>query len=221
MTTYPPLLLPASQPITSPAAAPTPNPGRRAWRFFTAILLLMTTFVLLIVVGIGSFLRLSSDVRALREGVLGAGGIKWQKQFEINVGPLTTSLARSLLGFVKVDSEVQAVLSAVRAGEVGVYRLSGQKAEFNPAAMLDAADNAMQARNWQRSVVVTHQEALVAVYTPAGQTSPRKVKACVVVVNDGQMVIASAHSNLEPLLDFALHSKGRRHFFPARRADTN
>ena len=61
----------------------------------------------------------------------------------------------------------------------------------------------MTKRGWQRVVGVVEERQLVAVYMPQRGVSERRMKCCVAVLNDRDLVVVSARGNLEPLLAIA------------------
>src|SRR5207249_1368616 len=118
-------------------------------------------------------------------------------------GPLSLNLARAGLAFVDLEPEARTALNAVRSAEVGVYTLCGERQHLNLAAMLSAADRTMAGRGWDRVVGVMNGRELVAIYVPAQARSTRNMKVCLVTVNGQELVVASARSNLEPLMEIA------------------
>jgi hypothetical protein len=152
--------------------------------------------------------RVSSDLRALREGILKSSPADWKEEIEVGVGALTLSVARAGLGFLDLPSEARTALDAARGAEVGIYRLEKSRGKADRAAMLKAADHAMLDAGWDRLVTVVDDGNLVVVYVPESLRSTRNLKVCVVVFDGRQLVLASARSNLEPLLDLALSKAG-------------
>ena len=159
--------------------------------------------VALVSIGLTGCFKVSSDVRALRDCVAKAAPAERQELIEIGVGPLTLHLARAALAFVDLDADARNALHIVRSAEVGVYKLLCEQPQLDYAAILSAADKTMAGRGWERVVGVMNRPALVAVYVPARPSSARSVKVCMVVVNGRELVVASARSNLEPLLELA------------------
>jgi hypothetical protein len=147
--------------------------------------------------------RVSTDVGALRDSVTKAAQAEQEERFEIGVGPLTLNLARAGLAFVDLEPEARTALRAVRSAEVGVYKLRGERREFNHAAMLSAADKTMAGRGWDRVVGVINRHELVAIYVPGNARSSRNMKVCLVTMNDRELIVASARSNLEPVIELA------------------
>ena len=163
-----------------------------------------TAFVLaLLCVGLTGCFRVSSDVRALRESVTKTAATDWDQEIEIGVGAITLNLARAGLALVDLPPEARVALDAARGAEVGVYRLHNAHKALNRAAILSAADRAMAGRGWDRIVGVLDRRELVAIYAPSDVRSARNVKICLLTVSGEEMIVASARSNLEPLMEMA------------------
>jgi hypothetical protein len=155
--------------------------------------------------------RVSSDVGALRDSVMKAAHAEREERIEIGVGPLTLNLARAGLAFVDLDPEARTALHTVRSAEVGVYKLRNTRQQLNHAAMLSAADETMAGRGWDRVVGVMNGHELVAIYVPAQVRSTRNMKVCLVAVNSRELIVASARSNLEPLMELAWNRANLHH----------
>jgi hypothetical protein len=165
---------------------------------------LSLTFALgLLSIGLTGCFRVSTDVGALRDSVTKAAQAEREERIEIGVGPLTLNLARAGLAFVDLEPEARTALHAVRSAEVGVYKLRGERRQLNHAAMLSAADKTMAGRGWDRVVGVINRHELVAIYVPGNARSSRNMKVCLVTVNDRELIVASARSNLEPVIELA------------------
>jgi hypothetical protein len=149
--------------------------------------------------------RVSSDLRALRDGLMKPASADWEENIEVGVGALTLGVARAGLSFVDLPPEARAALDAARGAEVGVYRLHNNGKRVNRAAMLAQADKAMDKAGWDRMVTVMNDHELVVIYVPDTMGSIRNIKVCVVVFDGQQLVLASARSNVEPLLNLALN----------------
>ena len=190
--------------------APIPNrpAGARRWRRILAFGLLggVATFFLVLpvvaVIGVTSYLRLSSDTKALRDGILEAAKGDWDKRFAGRAGGFTMGLVRGVTAFVHLEAEPRAALAALRGVEVGVYQRSSGHSSENYGAVLAAADRVMRSRGWERVVGVTEKEQLVAIYLPRRGATLESVRCCVVVLQEGQLVVVSARGNLAPLLQF-------------------
>src|SRR5438105_4625985 len=161
-------------------------------------------FVLaLLSVGLTGCFKVSSDVGALRDSVMKSAAAQWDEKIEIGVGPITLYLARAGLAFVDLDPEARTALHAVRGAEVGVYKLRAGHKELKRAVILSVADKAMARRGWDRIVGVMNQGEFVAIYVPHDARSTRNVRVCLLTLNGEEMVVASARSNLEPLMEMA------------------
>jgi len=165
----------------------------------------------LLSIGLTGCFKVSSDVGALRDSVTKAAQAKREQRIEIGVGPITLNLARAGLAFVDLEPEARTALQVVRSAEVGVYKLRGGHSQRSHAAMLSAADKAMAERGWDRVVGVMNPREMVAIYLPAKAHSPRNVKVCLVVMNGKELVVASARSNLEALMEMAGRLADRHH----------
>jgi hypothetical protein len=157
--------------------------------------------------GLTGCFRVSSDAEALRNSVLKTAGAKWDKEIEIGVGTLTLNLVRAGLAFVDLEPDARAAVKALRSAEVGVYKLEAGSKRLNHPGLLLAADKAMTTRGWDRVVAVVSERELVAIYVPKNCRSARNVRACLVTLNDREMVVASAWSNLEPLREMAFNQR--------------
>jgi hypothetical protein len=186
----------------NPLACPRDRAPSPTWFVFAPALM-----VALLSVGLTGCFRVGSDAQALRDSVMKSTSGNWDEEIEIGVGALTLGLARAGLSFVDVDPEARTVLDAVRGAEVGVYKLRSGRKTMNRSAILAAADKAMDARGWDRVVGVMDGREFVAVFVPKKLSSPRNFKVCVLVLNGGEMVVASARSNLEPLMELAFEHK--------------
>jgi hypothetical protein len=190
----------APPPLMNPSNRPAPS-SAKAWILVLGfIFFLGLTFLGVGIYAITSFIRLGSDERALRNDLLRAAAVPWQKQGEVNVGFCTTSLARVGLSFANLPPEAQTAVNCVRAGQVGVYHFQEPPSRADRAAMFTAADKTMSKRGWERLVGVLDPENLVAVYVPSEFTSTRNIKVCVAVIDDERLFIASVRGDLEPLI---------------------
>jgi len=176
-----------------------------------------TLFALaLICIGSTGCFKINSDARTLRDSVTKSSRARWDEEIEIGVGAITLNLARLGLSFVDLDPEARTMLSAVRGADVGVYRTHSEPGLKEFAAMLADADQAMARRGWDRLVTVSEARELVAVYVPANVRSPSNVKICLVALNGRELVVASARSNLEPLMELAFKRQEWLRREPAR-----
>jgi hypothetical protein len=166
---------------------------------FAALILSIATLA----VGVVRSFGLGPDSAALRDGLMKSRAASWSRQVEVGVGSLPVTLARSALNFVPLEPEVRSALQSFRGGEVGVYQRHNTNTRVDQSKLLEAADRTMSRRGWDRIVGVGSPGELVAVYVPHDLKSPRNVRVCVVVADREQLVIVSARSNLEPILQLA------------------
>src|SRR5207302_3285547 len=186
------------------------NAGRNCVRLRLGIAFALA----LVSFGLTGCFRVSSDVGALRDSVMKSAAAQWDEKMEIGVGPITLCLARAGLAFVDLEPEARTALHAVRGAEVGVYKLREGHEQLKRAVILSAADKAMATRGWDRLVGVMNQGEFVAIYVRHDARSTRNVRVCLLTLSRGEMVVASARSNLEPLMEIAFkraewHQKGR------------
>lgn len=163
----------------------------------------LTLAVLLLAGGTVGCSKMASDATVLKNGLTGARPDDWDHEFALGVGPLTLSLARAVTAFFELDPEPRALLHAVRAAEVGVYRHKREGRDLDLPAMCRAADETMIDRGWERLLTVVNQGELVAVYVPSHLDSPRDLRVCLAVLDGPQLVVVAARSDLEPLLKLA------------------
>ncbi len=155
------------------------------------------------VIGITGYFRLSPETTALGQIMREAAPGKWNTKIAVHVGWFTTALVRAGSHCFELEPEPRAALDTLRSAEVGVYELEQPEAEADRAAVLARADKAMARRGWDRLVGVCHSRDLVAVYIPHRGLKPTRVKCCVLVFSDRNLVVASAKINAEPLLALA------------------
>jgi hypothetical protein len=176
------------------------------------IVLAMLVFMpAMIVVGVTSYFRLSSDTKALRNGLIRSSGVEWRQRIALNAGGLTFGAVRRGLSFFPLDTKARAALETVRCAEVGIYELASDAAAPDSATMLTSADKVMNGRGWDRVVGVIDSDDLVAVYISEKTKSARRIECCVMVCDGRQMVLVSAQANLQPLLQMALEETTKRH----------
>ena len=209
----------------NPPTPPPQIPSRalRGWLWFGLAVILIPLIPLGgLALGVASYFHLSSDTRALRNELKRASGAKWRQKIALNIGSMTLGAVRGGLSFAKLDPKAQEALQAARGVEgveVGVYELTSESSAPDRAAMFAVAENVMSARGWERTVGVLDSEQMVGVFLPAAIASMSRMKCCVVVFNDRQLVVVSARADLQPLLkclrnqadwDARLHSLASR-----------
>jgi len=184
-------------------SAQTPDMGSSSWRLRDVVLFGLLAGFLVTVIGITSYFRLSPEAAILRESAMAGVKGTWSKKIALNVGFFTTGFVRAGSHFFKLDPQAQAAFDSIRGGEVGIYKLKEQFGWVNHGAILTRADKAMSARRWDRVVGVSQNQQLVAVYMPRRGLSAQRIRCCVLVLKDGDLVIAGATGNLDPLLRIA------------------
>jgi hypothetical protein len=191
--------------IAPPVIAPSSS-VRRTWLFHPgyAVLLIGLAVPFLCALGIASFFFLSSPTRALRNAVLESVPGHWHKRFAVNVGPFTFGLARFGLSFApKLPPEARTALGAIRDADVGVYHLDESSGPADYARILQIADKSMHRRGWERIVGVVQDRQFVAVYAPDDLRSVKHMACSVVVLNERDLVVVSAHGDITSLIDMA------------------
>ncbi len=185
-----------------PCAAASPRRRFRV-RAGYVVLALVLCLPLLCAIGIAGYFRLSSATQALRSSVIESVPGKWDKRLAVHVGGLTLSLVRLGSRLLSLPSEPKAALEALHGAEVGIYRLQDAPSALNYSAMFAATDKSMKRRGWERIVGVARDRQFVAVYMPRNLRTVKRMGCCVAVLNEQDLVVASASGNLEPLLELA------------------
>jgi hypothetical protein len=176
---------------------------RRSWLWLVLLVILLPLIPLGgLALGVASYFRLSSDTRALRNELTRASGAEWRKQIALSIGDSTLGVARAASLFIKgIDGDAQTALRAVHGVEVGIYELDSTSQSPDRAAMLNAADQAMSSRGWERVVGVLDGKQMVGVFLPAKMTSAKRVKCCIAVLVDRKLIVVSAKADLQPLVE--------------------
>jgi len=192
-------------------------PAKRQWLWLILVIILLPLIPLGgLALGVASYFRLSSDTRALRNELTRASGTEWRKQIGLNIGDTTLGMARGTLWFIKgIDRDVQMALRAVHGVEVGIYELDSASKAPDPAAMLNAADKAMNNRGWERVVGVLDNGQMVCVFVPAKISSANQMKCCVAVLEDRKLIVVSAKADPRPLVELARNKSDWPAKFPA------
>lgn len=175
----------------------------RAWIWvalgFMGVLLLVP---LTLAVMVWSALHTGRDATALRLAAARASDVRWERTVEFSAGTWLFSLARFGLGFASIDQEARLALRSVERAEVAVFEpRPGSATPINRAAILTEADAVMTRRGWDRLVGVVDSDQTVAVYVPARSGGERQLDACILVVNQENLVVVSARTDLAPLLE--------------------
>lgn len=193
----------------------------RLLKFIVLTLLGIAAVPFLLVAAVGlyvlSCLHLSSTTNDLKSVVLQHSGGGWRWQGAGRVGSIPLTLARLTTQFVPdVPPEARLALSAARSGEVAVYHRSGNPRKGNfPALMVDA-DRVMHARGWERFIGVVDGDQCVGMYAPSGQTSESHTEATLFMVTKGELVVASATTDLRPLVQLVRSQLDKEGQLPPR-----
>jgi len=151
----------------------------------------------------------SSETRALRDAALENSSNRAEEKFELGLGMFTFGAAKMALKYIDIPAEARTALTSVHGAEVSIYDLTEPCSRLG--SVLTAADRAMEKRDCDRLVGVIHENQLVAVYVPHKMSSTQNAKVSVLVLNDRQMVCASARGNVQDLLEIGLE-KARAKF---------
>jgi hypothetical protein len=172
----------------------------RAWYVVLALVLCLP---LVCAIGIAGYLQLSSPTRALRSSVIESVPGQWDKRFAVNVGGLTLGMVRFGSRLFNLPPDAKAALGVLHGADVGVYNLHDAPSALDYSAMFSAADKCMRGRGWERIVGVARGRQFVAVYMPRNLRTVKRMACCVAVLNEQDLVVASARGNLQPLLELA------------------
>ena len=183
-------------------ALESPRPRFRG-RTGYVVLALVLCLPLLCAIGIAGYFRLSSATQALRSSVIESVPGQWDKRFAVHVGGLTLGLVRFGSRLLNLPPEPKAALEALLGAEVGVYSLHDAPSALDYSAMFTAADKCMRRRGWERIVGVARGRQFVVVYMPRDLRTVKRMACCVAVLNEQDLVVASARGNLKPLLELA------------------
>lgn len=152
--------------------------------------------------------RVGSETRALRDAGLEFGVKEGEEKIELGVGFFTVGLAKLGTKYIDMPPEAKMILGSVNGAECSVYEIQGLKKDLSQ--VLAQADKAMDKRGCDRVVGVVSKRDLVAVYVPRNMSSHRNMSISVLVLNENQMVCATARGDLEPVVQMALE-KAKEH----------
>ena len=147
--------------------------------------------------------QVGSETRALRDAALEIGALEAEEKIEFGVGFFTVGLAKLGTRFVDMPPEVKDILGSVDGAECSVYDVRGGTKDM--AKILREADKAMDKRGFDRVVGVVERRQLVAVYIPRNVKSHRNLSISVLVLDEKQLVCATARGDLEPVVQLALN----------------
>lgn len=171
-------------------------------KILLGLLIWMGASVLVVGAFVASFFFLDSNAAMIRRQVMGASGRDWSTKVQVSVRPAAMAMTRVALRFVpEVPDEAHLALRAVRSASVGVYQLPrGERAEFT-GDWLNEADARMAQRGFTRLVRVSESKESVAVYIPEDCDEGDLLKLCVAVCTGKELIVVSAETALEPLLE--------------------
>lgn len=194
----------------TPPGTSAGTPSRRVFRIraWYVVLALVLCLPLLGAIGITGYFRLSSPTQALRSSVIESVPGQWDKRFAGRVGGLTLGLVWFISHFFNMPPEAEAALAALHGAEVGVYNLHDAPSTLDYSAMFLAADKRMRRLGWERTVGVARGRQFVAVYMPRNLRTVKRMACCVAVLNEEDLVVASARGNLQPLIELATQHLG-------------
>ena len=192
-------------------STPGAQPSRMSLgkKILLGLLLWMGASVLVAGAFVASFFLLDSNASMIRRQVMSASGRDWDTKVQVSVRPVAMAMTRLALRFVpEVPDEAHLALQAVRSASVGVYELPrGERAEFTGAWLADA-DARMANRGFTRLVRVNQSKESVAVYIPENCDEGDLLKLCVAVCTGQELIVVSAETALEPLLELIEREAG-------------
>jgi hypothetical protein len=206
-----------SNPESTPATAAVPR-RRFKWRYlFLGVLaagaLLVVTLVLSLLPG--------REVRAIRSAVAGAHSAGVDTKISFGLGRVALGLARFIGGFGPLDADAKLALGAIRGADVSIQELREKLAPAERLNVLEATDEAMGRKGWERVVGVVESDAhmgdeIVGIYAPRTLKSDEELSLALFVLEDRQLITVAARCRLEPLIELA-----SRHGAFQRHADEN
>lgn len=178
-------------------------------KILLGLLIWMGASVLVVGAFVASFFFLDSNASLVRRQVMSASGRDWSTKVQVSVRPAAMAMTRLALRFVpEVPDEAHLALKAVRSASVGVYQLPrGERAEFT-GDWLAEADARMANRGFTRLVRVSESKESVAVYIPEDCDEGDLLKLCVAVCTGKELIVVSAETALEPLLELIEREAG-------------
>jgi len=179
------------------------NPTRPSLRPLHIVALTGLFLLIAGVVGVAGYFRLSSETTLLRQSVMKSVPGPWDKRFAARLGSLTLCAVRLGAHWAHLPSEARAGLAALRGVDVGVYQLQREPGAPDCGAVFQAADEVMTRRGWERVLGVAQPTGVVGIYLPRKGVSCSAMRCCLLVLEERNLVVASARGNLEPLLAMA------------------
>jgi hypothetical protein len=153
--------------------------------------------------GLAGYVRPGAEVGCLRDSIQAALP-HLENRICVNIGGFTFGAVRAATSlFDDIPAEPRAAIRAVRGVNVAVYGPGDTLSDASIGEIVRRADVAMKKKHWERAVLVREKAQTVAVYVPANLRSTSNLRACVMVLEQQQIVLVSAKANLDPLLALA------------------
>jgi len=179
--------------------------GRRPARLVLRFICIGTALCLAPFLALGlvalSYLGLNRDAAILRQEMFAGTGQGWLAKVQVNVGESTLGALDLGLSFVQ-DLKLAPVREAIatcKRASVGVYERKTSLGMWSRPELFARADRAMEKRGWKRLVGVADQKSTVLIYGPGQGEKTGSVDVCVAVINDQNLVVASARLDADAL----------------------
>ena len=158
---------------------------------------ILVTFAAIIALSFGllawciyDVVTLSPEATRLKRAFLSATGKPQSTTVQLSAGPWILGVARLVVGQIKdVPPEARHALRSLRSVSVGVYRLD--RSQAMNAAALEFSDARMRLQGWRRAVGVRDGGTTVLIYTPEKVGHGEKLKVCLAVLENRDLVLVS------------------------------
>jgi hypothetical protein len=170
--------------------------------------LILLTALLLAVRGVAGYVIPSAETAVLRKSAVKCLGGEWHKRFAVHLGWFTTAAVRMGTRMFHMPAEPRALLDAIHAGDIGIYRLDRSPTSEDVSRLFHEADSDMRNHGWDRTVSVMAHGQLVAVYTARHSFFFSSPGCAAMVLKGRDFVICSAKGNLKPLMELAARKNG-------------
>jgi hypothetical protein len=155
-----------------------------------------------VILGGAGYLRPGPEIRSLQTCLAKAAMEDCEKRVALSVGSWTLGIGALIARLADAPEEVRVALNTFRAADVAVYTLGSPARRDNLNVLLKEADARMSIRGWARTVLVREENNLVAIYTLGKSSDPGKIRVCALIVDERNLVMASARVNLDCGLEF-------------------
>lgn len=193
-----------SSPAQTGAAGPVAK-RRFKWRYlFLGLASAGVLFVLALVLS----LLPGSEVRLIRNAVAGAHSGQAKTRVSFGVGWVALELARVVTSFTRLDADAKSVLKAVRKADVSIQELTGKLVSGERSVLLEATDQAMARKGWERVVGIVEGDAhmgdeVIGIYVPRELRPEGNLRVALFVLEGRELITVAAECRLEPLLELA------------------